>query len=81
MKKAQEGFLDGFENLWIFYSKVRAYYRPKIRAVSAFGHQGFDAQIRFLLACLYCQKLLKMKFIIKNGIIFIQKSLLKELIS
>ena len=39
--------------------------------VTAFGRQKFDAQIRFQLACLYCRKQLKMKIIIKNGIIFI----------
>ena len=46
--------------------------------VIAFGRQRFDTQIRSLLACPYCQKQLKMKIIIKNGTIFIQKSLLKE---
>ena len=47
-------------------------------AVTAFVYQKFDAQICFLLACMYCQKQLKMKIIIKNDIVFIQKSLLKE---
>ena len=47
-------------------------------AVTTFWHQKFDTQIPFLLACLYCQKQLKMKTVIKNGMIFIQKSLLKE---
>ena len=34
--------------------------------VTAFGRQRFDAQIRFLLACLYGQKHLKMKIIMKK---------------
>ena len=39
---------------------------------------AFVSQIRLVLACPYCQKWLKIKFVIKNGIIFIQNSLLKE---
>ena len=42
-------------------------------AVTAFGCQKFAAEIR-LLACMYCQKQLKMKTTIKNDTIFIQKS-------
>ena len=38
--------------------------------VTTFGRQTIDAQIRFLLVCLYCQKQLKIKIIIKNGIFF-----------
>ena len=48
-------------------------------AVTAFGCQKFAAEIR-LLACMYCQKQLKMKTTIKNDIIFIQKSLLKKIV-
>ena len=42
-------------------------------AVTAFGRQRFDAQIRFLLACLYYQKYLKMKIIMKKGLNFYSK--------
>ena len=33
----------------------------KIASVTAFRRQKFGGQIRFLLACLYCQKQLKTK--------------------
>ena len=46
--------------------------------VTAFGHKKFGAQIRLFLALLCCQKQLKMKILIKNGIINILKSVLKE---
>ena len=52
--------------------------QTKNTAVTTSGCQHFGTRICFLLACLYCQKQLKTKIIIKNGIIFIQKSLFKE---
>ena len=45
---------------------------------STFGHKTFGTQIQFFSACLYCQKQLKMKILIGNGIILILKSILLE---
>ena len=47
-------------------------------SVTAFGCEKFGPHIQLFLACLYCQKPLKLKTLIKNGIILILKSLLKE---
>ena len=46
--------------------------------VTVFGSKKFGAQIQLFLAYLYCQKQLKMTISIKNGIIPILKSILKE---
>ena len=72
--------------VWTFYAPSLLYVsiegqtenKGKMIAVTAFVCQKFDAQICFLLACMYCQKQLKMKIIIKKDIVFIQKSLIKE---
>ena len=45
---------------------------------TAFGCEKFGAQIRFFLACLYCQKQLKTYISVKFDIILILKSVLKE---
>ena len=48
-------------------------------AVTAFGCEKCGAQIRLFLARLYCQKHLKTKILMKNDIILILKSAVKEL--
>ena len=57
----------------VIFGADRAWYSSKMTAVTT------RAKIRLFLACLYCQKQLKTKILIKNGIILILKSvLLKE---
>ena len=51
---------------------------PKMTAIIAFGHGEIGAKILLFLACLYCQKQLKLKILLKNVIILILKSILKE---
>ena len=47
-------------------------------AFTTFGPKKSGTQIQLILACLYCQKQLKMEILIKNDIILILKSELKE---
>ena len=47
-------------------------------ALFTFGHGKSGTQTRLFLACLYCQKQLETKVLIKNSIILILKSVLKE---
>ena len=47
-------------------------------AIIAFGHGEIGAKILLFLACLYCQKQLKSKILLKNVTILILKSILKE---
>ena len=44
----------------------------------AFRCGKFGALIQLFLACLYCQKQLKTKVLVKNGVILILKSVIKE---
>ena len=44
--------------------------------VTVFKHKKFGAQVS--LDFMYCQKQLKIKILIKNGIIHVLKSILKE---
>ena len=47
-------------------------------AVTAFGTKSLALKFNFFLACQYCQKQLKTKILIKNGVILIFTSLLEE---
>ena len=47
-------------------------------AVATFESEKFGAQTWLFLACQYCQKQLKTKNLIKDGIVCILKSVLKE---
>ena len=47
-------------------------------ARAAFGREKFGAQFQLFLVCLYCQKQLKRKILVKISIILILKSVQKE---